>query len=132
MKLAIEKHNRSEDPIPYLLNLLKINDNCFMQWKILAQICSYVILFHNNLEDGVKYFKLLVEAVQNEFASEDLILVRNHTLMFNLELGSVKIIYPKVTLHSLHLSDIKYINFKIHLVITTLIIISIMRLIFIK
>jgi hypothetical protein len=128
LKVAVEKHNRNEDPVPYLLNLLKNNDNNLMQWKILAQICSYVVLFHNNLEDGVKYFKLLVEAVQNEFASEDLILVRNHLEIFNLNFGSVKIIYPKVTITSsnIHLPDIKYFNLQIQLLITTLIIINTM------
>lgn len=88
MKLAVEKHNRSEDPVPYLLSLLKNYNNSLMQWKILAQLCSYVVLFQNNLKDGIKYFKLLVEAVQNEIVSDDLILVRHHRHTFSLTLGS--------------------------------------------
>lgn len=84
MKSAVEKHIKNEDPVPYLLSLLKNNNNNLMQWKILAQICSYVVLFQGNIEDGVKYFKLLVEAVQKEKTYNYLILVRNLRHKFSL------------------------------------------------
>lgn len=75
-KLALEKHNRGEDPIPYLIGLLDSYDNQ-TQWEIIAQICSYVILFNNNFKYGVDYFMMLVEAQELGEVKSDLILVRN-------------------------------------------------------
>lgn len=76
LKLAVEKHNYGKDPVPFLLSILT-NHEYQTQWKIFAQICSYTILFNNNLELGVKYFMMLVEAEQNGLINSDLILVRN-------------------------------------------------------
>lgn len=74
MKYAVGKHNNGEDPLPYLLAVM-IHYEGQMQWKILAQICSYTILFSKDLEIGVDYFMMLVEAEQNGFINSDLILV---------------------------------------------------------
>lgn len=76
LKLAIEKHNCGKDPVPFLLGILT-NHERQIQWKIFAQICSYTILFNDNLELGIKYFMMLVEAEQNGLINSDLILVRN-------------------------------------------------------
>lgn len=76
MKIAVEKHNMGKDPVQYLMSVL--NDYDYLaQWKILAQICSYTILFNDDLKAGVKIFMMLVEAEENEMIHSDLILVRN-------------------------------------------------------
>lgn len=75
LKIAREKHNKGEDPVPYLKSKL-FTYNCLTQWKIVSQICSYFVLFSDNLKTGVEYFVLLVEADQNKMINKDLILVR--------------------------------------------------------
>lgn len=75
LKIAREKHNMGEDPVPYLKSML-CTYNCHTQWKIVAQICSYTVLFSDDLKIGVEYFMLLVEADQNGMINKDLILVR--------------------------------------------------------
>lgn len=72
LKSIVKKHKNGEDPVPYLMELvLKYNghDRC----KILAQICSYTILFTNNLKYGIERFMTLIE--HPEIAKDDLILV---------------------------------------------------------
>lgn len=70
----MKKNKNGEDPIPYLIDLvLKYHghDRC----KILAQICSYTILFANNLKDGIERFILLMEESEIEYAKNNLVLV---------------------------------------------------------
>lgn len=77
LKLAVEKHSYGRDPVPFLLGVLTSHEYQ-IQWKIFAQICSYTILFNDNLELGMKYFMMLVEAEQNGLINSDLILVMNY------------------------------------------------------
>lgn len=76
MKFAVEKHKIGEDPVLHLTSILNNYDSP-TQWKILAQICSYTILFYDNLKDGLKIFMMLVEAEENKMIHSDLILVKN-------------------------------------------------------
>lgn len=76
MKFAVEKHKIGEDPVLYLKSILN-NYNSLVQWKILAQICSYTTLFNDNLKDGLQIFMMLVEAEENKMVHSDLILVKN-------------------------------------------------------
>lgn len=79
LTLAVKKHNAGEDPVPYLKRILVTNYNYDMtaKWKIMVQICSYTILYGNDLESGIEYFMMLSEAEQNGFFDSNLILVRN-------------------------------------------------------
>jgi len=59
MKIIVKKHKNGEDAIPYLKDLFsKYNEND--KWKIIAQICSYTILFTNNFRTGVEQFLELI------------------------------------------------------------------------
>lgn len=76
MKFAVEKHKIGEDPVIYLKSILN-NYDSLIQWKILAQICSYTILFTDNLKYGLQIFMMLVEAEEKKMIHSDLILVNN-------------------------------------------------------
>lgn len=49
-----------EDHVPYLINLDSKYDG-LEQSKILAQLCSYLILYTNNLKLGIDQFIKLIE-----------------------------------------------------------------------
>jgi hypothetical protein len=66
----VKKQRNGEDPVPYLTNLLTKYDGLDKS-KILAQLCSYTILFKNNLRSGVEQFIQLIE--QSEIVSNDII-----------------------------------------------------------
>lgn len=72
MTLIVDKHNGGEDAIPYLTDLAS-NYNGYLKYKILAEICSYTILFTNNLKSGVEQFIILIE--QPEIVNSSLITV---------------------------------------------------------
>lgn len=63
-----------EDPVPYLINLVSKYDG-FEQSKIIAQLCSYLILFTNNLKLGIDQFIKLIE--QPGIANNAIITVSN-------------------------------------------------------
>lgn len=68
----MKKHKHGKDPIPYLNDLVaKLSG--FDKIKIMAQICSYTILFTNNLKTGVEQFMTLIE--QPGIVNSDLIIV---------------------------------------------------------
>lgn len=56
----VKKHNSGEDAVPYLIALIA-NYNGHDKLKIMAQICSYTILFKKNLRAGVEQFISLIE-----------------------------------------------------------------------
>lgn len=71
MKIIIKKHKHGEDVIPYLMSLAyKYNGR--NKSKILAQICSYTILFKNNFKAGVEQFLIFIDEPK---MYKDLILV---------------------------------------------------------
>jgi len=60
MEIVVKKHEKGKDAVPYLASLIrKYREH--HRWKIMAEICSYSILFKNNLRDGVKQFLVLIE-----------------------------------------------------------------------
>ncbi|XP_025197328.1 uncharacterized protein LOC112596064 [Melanaphis sacchari] len=56
----VKKQKNGEDPIPFLTNLIPKYDGLDKS-KIVAQLCSYLILFTNNLRSGVEEFIKLIE-----------------------------------------------------------------------
>lgn len=72
MKIIIKKHKHGEDALPYLTSLaLKYNGH--NRLNILAQICSYTILFKNNFKAGVEQFLVFIE--EPTISNKDLIIV---------------------------------------------------------
>lgn len=84
LKSIIVKQKNGEDPLPYLTVLLDKFDG-LDKLKIMAQICSYTVLFTKNLKAGVEQFVQLIE--HPEIVNNDLIKVsfislngfKNHT-----------------------------------------------------
>lgn len=58
--LIVKKQKNGEDPIPLLTDLILKYDGLDKS-KIIAQLCSYSILFSNNLRFGVEEFIKLIE-----------------------------------------------------------------------
>jgi len=59
MNIILKKHKNGEDVVPFLIGLFpKYNENG--KWKIMAQMCSYTILFTNNFRAGVEQFLALI------------------------------------------------------------------------
>jgi len=74
--LITEKYEKGSKPILDLINLFeKYDGKCRL--KIMAQICSYSILFKesSNLLVGVEQFMMLIN--DKSFANSDIITVRN-------------------------------------------------------
>lgn len=74
--LVIEKYEKGSKPVLDLINLFeKYDGNC--RWKIMAQICSYSILFKesSNLLAGVEQFMMLMN--EKSVVNSDIITVRN-------------------------------------------------------
>lgn len=70
MKIIVEKHRNGENAVPYLSDLIpKYNE--YDRWKIIAQICSYTILFTKNLRASAEQFLVLIE--EFNISSSDLI-----------------------------------------------------------
>lgn len=68
----MQKYKNEEDPIPHLTNLVA-KYNGFDRCKIISQICSYNLLFTNNLKNVVDQFIWLIE--QPGVVNADLITV---------------------------------------------------------
>jgi len=66
--LIVKKQKDGKDPIPYLTNLIPKYDGLDKS-KIMAQLCSYKILFTDNLKSGVEEFIKLIEqpGIANNF-----------------------------------------------------------------
>lgn len=74
LRIAVNKHKNGDDPLPYLINLAD-KYNGHNKYTIMAQICSYTILFTNNLRSGVEQFITLIE-LQPDIINTPLITVR--------------------------------------------------------
>lgn len=72
IRSIVGKHNNGENAVPYLIGLVDYY-NGHDKWKIMAQICSYTILFKNDLKAGVEYFIPLIE--QSGMSTDHLITV---------------------------------------------------------
>lgn len=74
--LIKDKYEKGSKPVIDLINLFeKYDGNC--RWQIMAQICSYSILFKesSNLLAGVEQFMMLIN--EKSIANSDIIMVRN-------------------------------------------------------
>lgn len=57
--ILVKKHKNGEDVLPYLNNLiLKFKHD---KWKIIAEICSYTVLFKNKFQVGIELFLVLIK-----------------------------------------------------------------------
>jgi len=74
LRFIKKKHMNGEDPVPYLINLISKYDG-LEQSQIIAQLCSYLILFTNNLKLGIDQFIKLIE--QPGIANNAIITVSN-------------------------------------------------------
>lgn len=79
MELLIKNYRKGDDPIPYLNDMVN-KYNGHNRLKIMAQICSYTILFTNNLKNGVKQLLLLIE--EAKLHSNDFIIVSYFKLCY--------------------------------------------------
>lgn len=78
MALLVRKHRAGIDVLPNLTDLLTQDKyNEFEKQKILAQICSYTILFKNELKVGVQHFMTLIK--QPSMINSNLIKVSSGT-----------------------------------------------------
>lgn len=59
MKIIVQKHKNGKDAVPYLNAL--VSKYKHDKWKIMAQICSYTILFSNNFRASIEQFLLLIK-----------------------------------------------------------------------
>lgn len=78
LMLIMEKYEKGSKPILDLINLFeKYEGNG--RWKIMAQICSYSLLFKesSNLLVGVEQFMMLIN--DKNIANSDIITVRNES-----------------------------------------------------
>ena len=72
MKNIVKKHKNGEDAIPFLNDLFpKYNENG--KCEIMAQICSYTLLFTNNFRAGVEQFLVLIG--ESTISTRDLVIV---------------------------------------------------------
>uniref|UniRef100_A0A2S2RB26 Uncharacterized protein n=1 Tax=Sipha flava TaxID=143950 RepID=A0A2S2RB26_9HEMI len=89
LKLIAEKYEIGSRPILDLINLLEKYDGRY-RWKIMAQICSYSILFKDsdNLLVGVEQFMMLIDdkniANSNIVTDHRSIFIKDDSKVFNL------------------------------------------------
>jgi len=76
LMLVMEKYGNGSKPVLDLINLFEKYDG-ICRWQIMAQICSYSILFKesSNLLAGVEQFMMLMN--EKSIANSDIITVRN-------------------------------------------------------
>ncbi|XP_027838354.2 uncharacterized protein LOC114120598 [Aphis gossypii] len=87
--LILEKYEKGSNPILDLINLFEKYDG-INRWKIMAQICSYSLLFKesSNLLVGVEQFMMLIK--NKNIADSDIIkehksiFIKDHSKVFNL------------------------------------------------
>ncbi|XP_025200273.1 uncharacterized protein LOC112598130 [Melanaphis sacchari] len=89
LMLTLEKYEKGSKPVLDLINLFEKYDGDY-RWKIMAQICSYSILFKDssNLLIGVEQFMMLIN--DKNIANSDIIkkhrsiFIKDHSKVFNL------------------------------------------------
>ncbi|XP_026823304.1 uncharacterized protein LOC113561210 [Rhopalosiphum maidis] len=87
--LINEKYEKGSKPVLDLINLFEKYDG-YCRWKIMAQICSYSILFKesSNFLIGVEQFMMLIN--EKNIANSDIIkkhrsiFIKDHSKVFNL------------------------------------------------
>jgi len=73
MKIIVKRHKNGEDAVPFLNGLFsKYGQNGKL--KIMAQMCSYTILFTNNFRAGVEQFLALIG--EPAISTSDIVIVR--------------------------------------------------------
>ncbi|KAL4120061.1 hypothetical protein QTP88_012804 [Uroleucon formosanum] len=85
LKIIVKRHKNGEDAVPFLNGLFsKYNQNGKL--KIMAEMCSYTILFTNNFRAGVEQFLALIG--EPTIAASDLVIHHNSSFIgskiFNL------------------------------------------------
>lgn len=77
LKLIVEMHEKGNNPVLDLIDLMKENDENCNKWKLLAQICSYSMLFKDpiNLPACVEQFMMLID--DKNIANSPIVTVRN-------------------------------------------------------
>jgi len=75
-KLILEKYEKGSKPVLDLITLFEKYDG-ISRWKIMAQICSYSLLFKesSNFLVGLEQFIMLIN--DKNIANSDIIKVRN-------------------------------------------------------
>lgn len=79
LKLIVEKNKKGSKPVLDLIQLLEKYDGNY-RWKIMAQICSYTILFKDsaNLLVSVEQFLMLIH--DKSIANSDIVKVRHNRI----------------------------------------------------
>ncbi|XP_026818295.1 uncharacterized protein LOC113557156 isoform X2 [Rhopalosiphum maidis] len=94
LRFIMKKHMNGEDPVPYLTNLVSKYDG-LEQSIVIAQLCSYTILFTDNLKFGIEQFIKLIE--QPGIANNDII--TKHTSSFGSQKFNLsELIYNEIRL----------------------------------
>lgn len=79
MKIIVWKYRNGENPVLYMNDMIPKYDGC-NRLKIMAQICSYNILFTNDLRTSVEQFLALIK--ESEVLTSDFIIVSNTYFYF--------------------------------------------------
>lgn len=79
MKIIVWKYRNGEDPVLYLNYMVPKYNGC-NRLKIMAQICSYNILFTNDMRTSVEQFLALIE--EPEIVFSDCVIVSHTYLIF--------------------------------------------------
>ncbi|XP_050544972.1 uncharacterized protein LOC126907613 [Daktulosphaira vitifoliae] len=95
LQLIVDQHNIGKDAIPLLISLLK-NVDGFDLWIILAQICSYNIIYKKNLRVGVDNFMMLIE--NKPIDTNDLIVHHYSIFMSNKKINLAELINNEIRL----------------------------------
>lgn len=97
MKIIVNKHKNGEDAVSFLIDLLpKYNKNC--KREIMAQICSYTLLFTKNFRAGVEQFLVLI-GDQTVFTS-DLVTHHNSSFIGSKTFNLAQLIWNEIKLTS--------------------------------
>ncbi|XP_050062018.1 uncharacterized protein LOC114128803 [Aphis gossypii] len=83
LKCIKKKHMNGEDPVSYLINLVSKYDG-LEQSKILAQLCSYLILYTNNLKLGIDQF---IKLIEQPGIANNAIITKHSTVMGSQEIN---------------------------------------------
>ncbi|XP_060853539.1 uncharacterized protein LOC132931653 [Rhopalosiphum padi] len=97
MKIIVKRHKNGEDAIPFLIGLLpKYNKNG--KWEIMAQICSYTILFTNKFRAGVEHFLFLIG--EPTVSTSDLVINHNSSFIGSKIFNLAELIWNEIKLAS--------------------------------
>lgn len=79
LKLVVNKQKQGGNPLLDFINLLRKYDDQNSRWEIMAQMCSYAILFsdYSNSLVGIEQFMVLIK--DQEIATSEIITVRNRS-----------------------------------------------------